>query len=74
MGWGRVAETELMPRLVGDYTEPSGSKLKRGKEKEKPTSESGLNPKTGSGDRLNASDQANFYFDRPILGKSRRSM
>ena len=24
MGWGRVAETELMPRLGGDYTELRG--------------------------------------------------
>ncbi len=28
MAWGRVTETELMPRLVGGYTELGGSKLK----------------------------------------------
>ena len=30
-GQGRVAETELMPILVVDYTEPIGSKLKNWK-------------------------------------------
>ena len=31
MEWGRVAETELMPRLGGGYTELGGDKLKKGK-------------------------------------------
>ena len=31
MGQGGVAETELMPRLLGGYTELVGSKLKKGK-------------------------------------------
>ena len=30
MGWGRVTETELMPRLLVDYAEPGGGKLKKG--------------------------------------------
>ena len=30
MGWGRVVGTELMPRLLVDYTEIGGSKLKKG--------------------------------------------
>ena len=29
MGWGGVAETELMPRLLVGYTEIRGSKLKK---------------------------------------------
>jgi hypothetical protein len=31
MGQGRGIETELMPKLVVDYTELGGSKLKKGK-------------------------------------------
>ena len=31
MRWGRVAETEIMPRLVESYTEPGCSKWKSGK-------------------------------------------
>jgi hypothetical protein len=31
MGQGGVTETELMPSLLVDYTEPGGSKLKNGK-------------------------------------------
>ena len=30
MGQGGVAETELMPRLLVGYTEPFGSKMKKG--------------------------------------------
>ena len=41
MGQGRVAETELMPKLVEDYTEHSGSKLKKGKGFSKPNFELG---------------------------------
>ena len=31
MGWGRVTETERMPRLVVGYTDLVGGKLKKGK-------------------------------------------
>ena len=39
MGQGRVAETELMPRLGGDYTEQGCSKWKTGKGFSKPNFE-----------------------------------
>ena len=42
---GRVAETELMPRLVVGYTELGGSKLKKGNGFLKPNF--GLLPKQG---------------------------
>ena len=43
MGRGRVAETELMPRLVVGYAEMGGGKLKRGKGFLKPNFGVGLN-------------------------------
>ena len=43
MGWGRVADTELMPRLVVDNTELFFSKLKNGKGFLKPNFELGPN-------------------------------
>ena len=43
MEWGRVAETELMPRLVGHNTERRGSKLKKGMGFLKPSFERGPN-------------------------------
>ena len=43
MGWGGVAETELMPRFVVGYTELIASKLKKGKGFLKPNFELGPN-------------------------------
>jgi hypothetical protein len=43
MEWGRVAETELMPRLVVGYAELLVSKLKKGNGFSKPNSEPGTN-------------------------------
>ncbi len=43
MEWGRVAGTELMPKLVVGYTELGCSKLKNGKGKSKPNFELGPN-------------------------------
>ena len=44
MGWGRVTETELMPRLVVGYTELGSSKWKKWKGFLKPNCERGPNP------------------------------
>ena len=54
MGWGRVTETELMPRLVVGYTELSCSKWKKGKGFSKPNSEPGpiRNTELGGCERL----------------------
>jgi hypothetical protein len=41
MEWGRVIETELMPRLVGGNTETVCGKLKKGKGFLKPNFELG---------------------------------
>ena len=43
MEWGRVADTELMPRLVVGYTELGGGKLKKGKRFLKPNFGMGAN-------------------------------
>jgi len=43
MAWGRVTETELMPRLVVGNTELGGSKLKKGKGFLEPNFERGPN-------------------------------
>ena len=43
MGQGRVAETEIMPKLVAGYTELVGSKWKKGKGFLKPNFGVGLN-------------------------------
>jgi len=43
MEWGRVAGTDLMPSLVGGYTELRGGKLKKGKGFLKPNFEPGPN-------------------------------
>ena len=45
MEWGRVAETELMPKLVVGYTELGGSKLKKGNRFSKPNFELGQKPR-----------------------------
>ena len=43
MGWGRVTETELMPKLVVGNTELGGGKLKKAKGFLKPNFELGPN-------------------------------
>ena len=43
MGWGRVTETDIIPRLVVDNTELGGGKLKKGNRFLKPNF--GLGPK-----------------------------
>ena len=47
MGWGRVAETELMPRLVVGYTEMRCSKWKKGNGFLKPNFGAGPNQAVG---------------------------
>ena len=48
MGRGRVIETELMPRLVVDYTELGCGKLKKGKGFLQPNFGVVPNPKRGN--------------------------